>query len=32
VNVSQSSDPEHLNNICVASVIDLDFISAVIDN
>jgi len=29
VNVSKSSD---LNNICVASVSDQDFISVVIDN
>jgi len=27
VNVSKSSDPERLNNICVANVCDQDFIS-----
>jgi len=32
VNVSKSSDPEPLNNICVANVSDQDFMSAVIDN
>jgi len=32
LNVSKSSDPECLNNVCVASVSDQDFISAVIDN
>jgi hypothetical protein len=32
LNVSKSSDPEHLNNICVANVSDQDFISPVIDN
>jgi len=32
VNVSKSSNPERLNNICVANVSDRDFISAVIDN
>jgi len=32
VNVSTSSDPERLNNICVANVSGQDFISAVIDN
>jgi len=32
VNVSKSSDPERLNNICVAGVSDQDFISPVIDN
>jgi len=32
VNVSRSSDPERLNNICVANVSDQVFISAVIDN
>jgi len=30
--VSKSSDPERLNNICVAYVSDQDFISPVIDN
>jgi len=29
MNVSKSSDPEHLNNICVANVSDQDFISPV---
>jgi len=32
VNVSKSSDPERLNNICVANVSDQDLISPVIDN
>jgi len=32
VNVSKSSDPERLNNICVANVSDQDFINAVTDN
>ena len=32
VNVSKISDPERLNNICVANVCDQDFISPVIDN
>ena len=32
MNVSKSLDPECLNNICVASVSDQDFISAVTDN
>ena len=32
LNVSKSSDPERLNNICVANVSDQDFISPVIDN
>ena len=32
MNVSKSSDPERLNNICVANVSDQDFISPVIDN
>jgi len=32
LNVSKSSDPERLNNICLASVSDQDFISSVIDN
>jgi hypothetical protein len=32
LNVSKSSDPERLNNICVANVSDQDFISSVIDN
>ena len=32
LNVSKSSDPECLNNICVANVSDQDFISPVIDN
>jgi len=31
VNVSKSSDPERLNNICVANFNDKDFISPVID-
>ena len=31
VNVSKSSDPERLNNICVSNVSDQDFISSVID-
>jgi len=31
VNVSKSSDPERLNNICVANDSDKDFISPVID-
>ena len=29
MNVSKSSDPERLNNICVANVSELDFISPV---
>jgi len=29
VNVSESSDPERLNNICVANVSDQEFISPV---
>jgi len=32
VNVSKSSDPDGLNNICVANVSDQDFISPVIGN
>jgi len=32
VNVSKRSDPERLNNICVAKVSDQDFISPVTDN
>ena len=32
MNVSKISDPERLNNICVANVSDKDFISPVIDN
>ena len=32
MNVSKSSHPERLNNICVANVSDQDFISTVIDN
>ena len=32
LNVSKCSDPERLNNICVANVSDQDFISPVIDN
>jgi len=32
MNVSKNSDPERLNNFCVASVSDQDFISPVIDN
>jgi hypothetical protein len=32
LNVSKSSDPERLNNICIANVSDQDFISPVIDN
>ena len=32
LNVSESSDPERLNNICVANVSDQDFISPAIDN
>ena len=32
MNVSKGSDPERLNNICVAHVSDQDFISPVIDN
>jgi len=32
LDVSKSSDPERLNNICVANVSDQDFISPVIDN
>ena len=31
LNVSKSSDPERLNNICVANVNDQGFISPVID-
>jgi len=30
--MSKSSDPERLNNMCVANVSDQDFISPVIDN
>jgi hypothetical protein len=32
LNVSKSSDPERLHNICVANVSDQDFISPVTDN
>jgi len=32
MNLSKSSDPERLNNSCVANVNDQDFISPVIDN
>jgi len=32
LNVPKSSDPERLNNSCVANVSDQDFISPVIDN
>jgi len=32
LNMSRSSDPERLNNICLANVSDQDFISLVIDN
>jgi len=32
LNVSKSSDPEGLNNICVTNVSDQDFIKSVIDN
>jgi len=32
LNVSKSSDPGRLNNICVANVSDQDFISPAIDN
>ena len=32
LNVSKSSDPERLNNICVANVSDQDFTCPVIDN
>jgi len=32
LNVSKSSVPERLNNICVANISDQDFISPVIDN
>jgi len=32
VNVSKSSGPERLNNICVANVSDQDFVSPEIDN
>jgi len=32
LNVSKSSDPERLNNICVAKISDQDFISPVIGN
>jgi len=31
VNVSKSSDPERVNNFCVANVSDQDFISPGID-
>jgi len=31
LKVSKSSDPENLNNICVASISDQDFISPVTD-
>jgi len=30
--VSKNSDPEHLNNICVANVGNKDFINPMIDN
>ena len=32
MNVSKSSDPERLNNICVAKVNDQGFVSPVTDN
>jgi hypothetical protein len=32
LNVPKSSDPECLNNICVANVSDQDFVSPVNDN
>jgi len=32
MNVSKSSDPECLSNICVANDSDQDFIRSVIDN
>jgi len=32
LNVSKRSDPESLNNICVANVSDQDFISPATDN
>jgi len=32
LNVSESSDPEWLNNTCVENVSDQDFINPVIDN
>ena len=32
LDVSKSSDPERLNNICVANVSDRDFISPLTDN
>ena len=32
LNVSKSSDPERVNNICVANVSDQNFISPVTDN
>jgi hypothetical protein len=32
MDVSKRSDPERLNNICVANVSDQDFISPVSDN
>jgi len=32
LNLSKSLDPERLNNISVANVIDQDFISPLIDN
>jgi len=32
MNVSKSSDPERLNNICVANVSDQDFVRPVTDN
>jgi len=32
VNVSENSDPESPNNVCVANVSDRDFISPAIDN
>jgi len=32
MNVSKSSDPERLSDICVANVSDQDFVSPVIDN
>ena len=32
MNVSKSSEPERLNNICVANVSNQDFINPAIDN
>jgi len=32
LDVSKSSDPERLNNICVANISDQDLISLVTDN